>query len=176
MRGARAMASCYMGVMSVLTRGTTWVQGIQMGTNVALDLDERPMPRGPIFPRCVVKSLTVACIADGCGGAFALAGGGGVDRGTSIPRLRLQLLAPRPRPRRGREMQGLQRFFMTSPRYAHTHTSTLLYLRNSLSGVLQPLLIVPLVLVVLRLARCVVSVLALCRTLSLPRSLTIPAS
>ncbi|TBU34251.1 hypothetical protein BD311DRAFT_650919 [Dichomitus squalens] len=30
-----------------------WIEGIQMGTNVALDLDERPMPRGPIFPRCV---------------------------------------------------------------------------------------------------------------------------
>ncbi|TFK92363.1 hypothetical protein K466DRAFT_581979 [Polyporus arcularius HHB13444] len=28
-----------------------WIEGIQMGTNVALDLDERPMPRGPIFPR-----------------------------------------------------------------------------------------------------------------------------
>ena len=25
-----------------------------MGTNVALDLDERPMPKGPIFPRCVL--------------------------------------------------------------------------------------------------------------------------
>ncbi|KAI0828662.1 hypothetical protein BC628DRAFT_1316521 [Trametes gibbosa] len=28
-----------------------WIESIQMGTNVALDLDERPMPRGPIFPR-----------------------------------------------------------------------------------------------------------------------------
>ncbi|KAI0642787.1 hypothetical protein C8Q79DRAFT_916782 [Trametes meyenii] len=28
-----------------------WIEGIQTGTNVALDLDERPMPRGPIFPR-----------------------------------------------------------------------------------------------------------------------------
>ncbi|KAM5537614.1 hypothetical protein V8D89_008692 [Ganoderma adspersum] len=28
-----------------------WIEGIQMGTNVALDLDDRPMPRGPIFPR-----------------------------------------------------------------------------------------------------------------------------
>ncbi|KAH9852256.1 hypothetical protein C2E23DRAFT_868745 [Lenzites betulinus] len=28
-----------------------WIENIQMGTNVALDLDERPMPRGPIFPR-----------------------------------------------------------------------------------------------------------------------------
>nr|VWO95313.1 Transcriptional repressor TUP1 [Ganoderma boninense] len=28
-----------------------WIEGIQMGTNVALDIDDRPMPRGPIFPR-----------------------------------------------------------------------------------------------------------------------------
>ncbi|KZT01237.1 uncharacterized protein LAESUDRAFT_687015 [Laetiporus sulphureus 93-53] len=28
-----------------------WIEGIQAGTNVALDLDERPMPKGPIFPR-----------------------------------------------------------------------------------------------------------------------------
>ncbi|KAI0754355.1 hypothetical protein C8Q80DRAFT_1117099 [Daedaleopsis nitida] len=28
-----------------------WIEGIQMGTNVALDIDQRPMPRGPIFPR-----------------------------------------------------------------------------------------------------------------------------
>ncbi|KAI0760409.1 hypothetical protein C8Q74DRAFT_1208137 [Fomes fomentarius] len=28
-----------------------WIEGIQMGTNIALDLDERSMPRGPIFPR-----------------------------------------------------------------------------------------------------------------------------
>jgi hypothetical protein len=29
----------------------SWIEGIQCGTNVALDLDERPMPRGPLFPR-----------------------------------------------------------------------------------------------------------------------------
>ncbi|KIL65180.1 hypothetical protein M378DRAFT_162442 [Amanita muscaria Koide BX008] len=28
-----------------------WIEGIQSGTNVALDLDERPMPRGPVIPR-----------------------------------------------------------------------------------------------------------------------------
>jgi hypothetical protein len=28
-----------------------WIEGIHAGTNVSLDLDERPMPRGPIFPR-----------------------------------------------------------------------------------------------------------------------------
>ncbi|KAK2461313.1 hypothetical protein APHAL10511_006840 [Amanita phalloides] len=29
----------------------SWIEGIQSGTNVALELDERPMPRGPLFPR-----------------------------------------------------------------------------------------------------------------------------
>ena len=29
------------------------VQGLQAATNVALDLDVRPMPRGPLFPRYV---------------------------------------------------------------------------------------------------------------------------
>ncbi|KIM47014.1 hypothetical protein M413DRAFT_57725, partial [Hebeloma cylindrosporum] len=28
-----------------------WIEGLQAATNIALDLDERPMPRGPIFPR-----------------------------------------------------------------------------------------------------------------------------
>lgn len=28
-----------------------WIEGFQMAGNVALDLDERPMPRGPLFPR-----------------------------------------------------------------------------------------------------------------------------
>ncbi|OCH84513.1 hypothetical protein OBBRIDRAFT_799014 [Obba rivulosa] len=28
-----------------------WIEGIQAGTNVSLDLDIRPMPRGPMFPR-----------------------------------------------------------------------------------------------------------------------------
>ncbi|KAL6299239.1 hypothetical protein BKA93DRAFT_904906 [Sparassis latifolia] len=28
-----------------------WIEGIQAATNIALDLDERPMPRGPMFPR-----------------------------------------------------------------------------------------------------------------------------
>ncbi|KAJ3478014.1 hypothetical protein NLI96_g10057 [Meripilus lineatus] len=28
-----------------------WIEGIQAATNVALDLDERPMPKGPLFPR-----------------------------------------------------------------------------------------------------------------------------
>ncbi|KAI0716764.1 hypothetical protein C8Q76DRAFT_616310 [Earliella scabrosa] len=36
-----------------------WIEGIQMGTNVALDLDERPMPRGPIFPRCVSGAVSL---------------------------------------------------------------------------------------------------------------------
>lgn len=28
-----------------------WIEGLQASANVALDLDERPMPRGPLFPR-----------------------------------------------------------------------------------------------------------------------------
>ncbi|KAF9051788.1 hypothetical protein BJ165DRAFT_1340405 [Panaeolus papilionaceus] len=28
-----------------------WIEGLQAAANIALDLDERPMPRGPIFPR-----------------------------------------------------------------------------------------------------------------------------
>jgi hypothetical protein len=28
-------------------------QGFQAATNIALDLDERPMPKGPLFPRWV---------------------------------------------------------------------------------------------------------------------------
>lgn len=39
-----------------------WIEGIQTGTNVALDLDERAMPRGPLFPRWVI--LWVVSVAD----------------------------------------------------------------------------------------------------------------
>ncbi|EKM58014.1 uncharacterized protein PHACADRAFT_251968 [Phanerochaete carnosa HHB-10118-sp] len=28
-----------------------WIEGIQAATNISLDLDERPMPKGPMFPR-----------------------------------------------------------------------------------------------------------------------------
>ncbi|KAH9996728.1 hypothetical protein BJV74DRAFT_758461, partial [Russula compacta] len=28
-----------------------WIEGFQAATNIALDLDERPMPKGPLFPR-----------------------------------------------------------------------------------------------------------------------------
>ncbi|KAL4079535.1 hypothetical protein J3A83DRAFT_4043652, partial [Scleroderma citrinum] len=28
-----------------------WIEGLHAGTNIALDLDQRTMPRGPIFPR-----------------------------------------------------------------------------------------------------------------------------
>ncbi|KIY47517.1 hypothetical protein FISHEDRAFT_15611, partial [Fistulina hepatica ATCC 64428] len=28
-----------------------WIEGLHAAANVALDLDERPMPRGPMFPR-----------------------------------------------------------------------------------------------------------------------------
>ncbi|KAH9922889.1 hypothetical protein B0H21DRAFT_765826 [Amylocystis lapponica] len=29
----------------------SWIENIQAATNIALDLDERPMPKGPMFPR-----------------------------------------------------------------------------------------------------------------------------
>lgn len=32
----------------------TGLQGLQAGTSIALDLDQRPMPRGPLFPRFVL--------------------------------------------------------------------------------------------------------------------------
>ena len=31
-----------------------YYQGLQAATNISLDLDERPMPKGPIFPRFVI--------------------------------------------------------------------------------------------------------------------------
>ena len=30
-----------------------WIEGFQAAANISLDLDERPMPRGPLFPRSV---------------------------------------------------------------------------------------------------------------------------
>ncbi|EEB98276.1 hypothetical protein MPER_02245, partial [Moniliophthora perniciosa FA553] len=29
----------------------SWIEGLHSAANIALDLDERPMPRGPLFPR-----------------------------------------------------------------------------------------------------------------------------
>jgi hypothetical protein len=31
-----------------------WIEGFQSAADISLDLDERIMPRGPIFPRCVL--------------------------------------------------------------------------------------------------------------------------
>ncbi|KAF9010055.1 hypothetical protein BDQ17DRAFT_1234958 [Cyathus striatus] len=36
-----------------------WIEGLQAATNIALDLDERPMPRGPLFPRYVGAVIDV---------------------------------------------------------------------------------------------------------------------
>lgn len=36
-----------------------FMQGFHAGTNVALDLDERQMPRGPLFPRFVPHLIRV---------------------------------------------------------------------------------------------------------------------
>ncbi|KAH9973777.1 hypothetical protein BGW80DRAFT_1171240, partial [Lactifluus volemus] len=32
-----------------------WIEGFQAAANVAQDLDTRPMPKGPLFPRCVLS-------------------------------------------------------------------------------------------------------------------------
>ncbi|KAI0261623.1 hypothetical protein BC834DRAFT_830019, partial [Gloeopeniophorella convolvens] len=40
-----------------------WIEGFQAATNIALDLDERPMPKGPMFPRCVgLCYLSLLCV------------------------------------------------------------------------------------------------------------------
>ncbi|EIN08280.1 hypothetical protein PUNSTDRAFT_68902 [Punctularia strigosozonata HHB-11173 SS5] len=42
-----------------------WIEGFQAAQNIALDIDERPMPKGPLFPRlasstpCLTRSLTM---------------------------------------------------------------------------------------------------------------------
>ncbi|TEB18232.1 hypothetical protein FA13DRAFT_1864456 [Coprinellus micaceus] len=44
-----------------------WIEGLQSATNVALDLDDRPMPRGPIFPRCAKQLVVrVTCLIADC--------------------------------------------------------------------------------------------------------------
>ncbi|EPQ52120.1 hypothetical protein GLOTRDRAFT_47524, partial [Gloeophyllum trabeum ATCC 11539] len=35
-----------------------WIEGFQAATNIALDLDERPMPKGPMFPRYVPAGVS----------------------------------------------------------------------------------------------------------------------
>ncbi|KAF9652643.1 hypothetical protein BDM02DRAFT_2546805 [Thelephora ganbajun] len=42
-----------------------WIEGFQTATGIALDLDERQMPKGPIFPRYVLNPWTKFC-ADPC--------------------------------------------------------------------------------------------------------------
>ncbi|PBK68727.1 hypothetical protein ARMSODRAFT_887418 [Armillaria solidipes] len=44
-----------MNVASVVE----WIEGLHSATNVSLDLDERPMPRGPLFPRYDLGSCVV---------------------------------------------------------------------------------------------------------------------
>ncbi|KDQ32038.1 hypothetical protein PLEOSDRAFT_1026223, partial [Pleurotus ostreatus PC15] len=34
-----------------MTDVVAWIEGFQAASNIALDLDERIMPRGPLFPR-----------------------------------------------------------------------------------------------------------------------------
>ncbi|KAH8113768.1 hypothetical protein DFH11DRAFT_1509966 [Phellopilus nigrolimitatus] len=43
-----------------------WIEGLQAAANIALDLDERAMPRGPIFPRCVRFLYFLVNSACGC--------------------------------------------------------------------------------------------------------------
>ncbi|KAJ3984896.1 hypothetical protein F5890DRAFT_1410669 [Lentinula detonsa] len=41
-----------------VTAVVDWIEGLHSAANIALDLDERPMPRGPLFPRWVLCRLT----------------------------------------------------------------------------------------------------------------------
>jgi len=41
-------------ILAGTDRRLTCGQGFQAGTNIALDLDQRVMPKGPMFPRWVV--------------------------------------------------------------------------------------------------------------------------
>ncbi|KAF8551818.1 hypothetical protein OG21DRAFT_223251 [Imleria badia] len=42
-----------------------WIEGLHAGTNIALDIDQRLMPRGPMFPRSVVLYCSVGSSAHG---------------------------------------------------------------------------------------------------------------
>jgi len=50
------------------------LQGLHAGTNIALDIDQRPMPKGPMFPRSVLLYCGVTLPAHG------ETGGGGCVR------------------------------------------------------------------------------------------------
>lgn len=50
------------------------MQGFQAAANIAQDLDERPMPKGPLFPRwvplaCLTRPLVGLNIVSDVGGA-----------------------------------------------------------------------------------------------------------
>jgi hypothetical protein len=55
-----------------------WIEGFQISAGLALDLDERPMPKGALFPRYVI-SLFFAC--NECILLTPPIGGGGDGRG-----------------------------------------------------------------------------------------------
>jgi len=44
-----------------------WIEGIQAATNVALDIDTRPMPKGPMFPRRRRRRRAATQATDGQG-------------------------------------------------------------------------------------------------------------
>ncbi|EPS95260.1 hypothetical protein FOMPIDRAFT_1025871 [Fomitopsis schrenkii] len=51
-----------------------WIEGIQAATNIALDLDERPMPKGPMFPRRRRRRVRQPQAAASAGDAAAATG------------------------------------------------------------------------------------------------------
>lgn len=60
--------------------GLIALQGLHAGTNIALDIDQRPMPRGPMFPRwvffCMVGSVRRLMVIQAAAAAYATHGSG----------------------------------------------------------------------------------------------------
>ncbi|KAJ7431157.1 hypothetical protein FB451DRAFT_1067280 [Mycena latifolia] len=78
-----------------------WIEGLHSATDIALDLDERVMPKGPLFPRWVAWLLYLShspdCSAFGTGGGDAVPG---------RRRLGWRLLLTSPRRRRRGDIVG----------------------------------------------------------------------
>lgn len=64
-----------------------YYQGLHAGTNIALDLDQRTMPRGPVFPRSVFNCLLSKCDLNR---RFSSVGDGGDDTGVLQTRDRIR--------------------------------------------------------------------------------------
>lgn len=69
---------CKSGDLNLIT-----LQGLHAGTNIALDIDQRLMPRGPMFPRSVVLCCSLFL------SSWCHSGGGGGVR--DAPRCKIRL-------------------------------------------------------------------------------------